>query len=154
MENINNKLVIRELEETHLGKDFLDTLSNLGDVRKLKNDHKHILKIFKNIKEKSNSRIFVALIDNKIVGVITTIIEYKFIHNGGKVCHIEDVVTRKGYEKLGIGSSLIRQAIDFSTKEDCYKVVLNCSDKNTLFYEKNGFHKHEIEMRFDINKKG
>ncbi len=111
------------------------------------------MKIFKNIKEKSNSRIFVALIDNKIVGSITTIIEYKFIHNGGKVCHIEDVVTRKGYEKLGIGSSLIRDAIDFSTKEDCYKVVLNCSKKNILFYEKNGFHKHEIEMRFDINKK-
>jgi len=154
MENINNKLVIRELEETHLGKDFLDTLSNLGDVRKFKNDQKHILKIFKNIKEKSNSRIFVALIDNKIVGSITTIIEYKFIHNGGKVCHIEDVVTRKGYEKLGIGSSLIRKAIDFSTKEDCYKVVLNCSKKNILFYEKNGFHKQEMEMRFDINKKG
>ena len=154
MENGSNKVVISELEETHLGKEFLDTLSNLGDIRKLKNDQKLILKIFKNIKEKSNSRIFVALIDNKIVGAITTIIEYKFIHNGGKVCHIEDVVTRKGYEKLGIGSSLIRKAIDFSTKEDCYKVVLNCSDKNILFYEKNGFHKQEMEMRFDINKKG
>ena len=100
MENGSNKVVISELEETHLGKEFLDTLSNLGDIRKLKNDQKLILKIFKNIKEKSNSRIFVALIDNKIVGSITTIIEYKFIHNGGKVCHIEDVVTRKGYEKF------------------------------------------------------
>ena len=153
MKNVSNKVVIRELEGTHLGKDFLDTLSNLGDIRKLKNDQKHILKIFKNIKEKSNSSIFVALVDNKIVGTITTIIEYKFIHNGGKVCHIEDVVTRKGYEKLGIGSGLIRKAIDFSAKENCYKVVLNCSEKNILFYEKNGFHKHEIGMRFDINKK-
>jgi glucosamine-phosphate N-acetyltransferase len=153
MEKVSNEVVIRELEESHLGKDFLDTLSNLGDIKKLRNDQKHISKIFKNIKEKSSSRIFVALIDNKIVGAITTIIEYKFIHNGGKVCHIEDVVTRKGYEKLGIGSSLIRKAIDLSTKEDCYKVVLNCSEKNILFYEKNGFHKHEIEMRFDISKK-
>ena len=37
-----------------------------------------------------------------IIGSTTLLIEQKFIHDGGKVGHIEDVVTRKGYEGFGI----------------------------------------------------
>ncbi len=40
--------------------------------------------------------------DGKVIGSISVLIEKKFIHNCGKVAHIEDVVTRKGYEGIGI----------------------------------------------------
>ena len=42
-----------------------------------------------------------------MIGATTLLVEQKFIHSGGKAGHIEDVVTRKGFEGLGIGSALI-----------------------------------------------
>ncbi len=57
--------------------------------------------------------------DSDIVGSITAIIEQKFIHNGGKICHIEDVVTRKGFEKLGIGSQLVEKVLELAKNEKC-----------------------------------
>ena len=152
MSYANYEIVVREIHERDLGIDFCTTLSNLADVGELILDKNRILELYLTIKKNSNSKIFVAVIKNKIVGSITTIIEQKFIHNGGKVCHIEDVVTRKGYEKMGIGSLLVKKAIDFAILENCYKVILSCSEQNILFYQKNGFYKHEIAMRLDINK--
>lgn len=152
MNDSSRKILVRELGERDLGEDFFITLSNLAKVGKIMFDKKRIVQVYNTIKEKSNLKIFVALIDNKIVGSITTLIEHKFIHNGGKVCHIEDVVTRKGYENLGIGSLLVKHAIDFAILENCYKVILTCSEENVRFYERNGFHKHEIGMRLNIDR--
>ena len=152
MSYANCEIVVREIHEQDLGIDFCTTLSNLADVGELILDKNRILELYFTIKKKSNSKIFVAILENKIVGSITTIIEQKFIHNGGKVCHIEDVVTRKGYEKMGIGSLLVKKAIEFAILENCYKVILSCSEQNFSFYQKNGFYKHEIAMRLDIDK--
>ncbi|MDR4510545.1 MAG: GNAT family N-acetyltransferase [Nitrososphaeraceae archaeon] len=152
MSYANCEIVVREIHERDLGIDFCTTLSNLADVGELILDKNLILELYFAIKKKSNSKIFVAILENKIVGSITTIIEQKFIHNGGKVCHIEDVVTRKGYEKMGIGSLLVKKAIEFAILENCYKVILSCSEQNFSFYQKNGFYKHEITMRLDIDK--
>lgn len=150
MSDSSGKILVRELEERDLGLDYFTTLSNLANVGKIIFDKKHIVQVYITIKKKSHSKIFVALIDNKIVGSITTLIEHKFIHNGGKVCHIEDVVTRKGYENLGIGSLLVKHAIDFAALENCYKAILTCSEENVRFYERSGFHKHEVGMRLDL----
>ena len=152
MSYANCEIVVREIHERDLGIDFCTTLSNLADVGELILDKNRILELYFTIKKKSNSKIFVAILETKIVGSITTIIEQKFIHNGGKVCHIEDVVTRKGYEKMGIGSLLVKKAIEFAILENCYKVILSCSEQNFSFYQKNGFYKHEIAMRLDIDK--
>ena len=76
-------------------------------------------------------------------------IEKKFIHSCGKVAHIEDVVTRKGYEGIGIGSALVERALEFSANLGCYKVILDCSESNVAFYEKNGFKRYGVAMRYD-----
>jgi len=102
------------------------------------------------IKNAGNIRIFVAIKDSDIVGSITAIIEQKFIHNGGKICHIEDVVTRKGFEKLGIGSLLVEKVLELAKNEKCYKVILNCSEYNSKFYENLGFYIHDTGMRYNI----
>ena len=78
------------------------------------------------------------------------LVEQKFIHNGGKVGHIEDVVTRKEYSGKGVGSSLVQKCIETAKEEKCYKIILDCSLDNIAFYEKAGFRKHEVSMRYDI----
>ena len=139
------------MENDDLSNSFFDTLSNLTEIGKDIYNTEFSQEIFEKIRKSSNIKIFVAIKDNDIVGSITAIIEQKFIHNGGKICHIEDVVTRKGFEKLGIGSILVKKVLEFATLEKCYKVILNCSEYNSKFYEKLGFYKHDIGMRYNID---
>lgn len=81
----------------------------------------------------------------KIIGSITILIENKVIHDMGRVAHIEDVVIDKNYRKKNLGSYMIEQAMVISRQ--CYKVILDCSLENKLFYEKSGFeYKNVIQM--------
>ena len=50
--------------------------------------------------------IFVAILDGKVVGSTTLLIEPKFIHNGGLVGHIEDVVVNKEFQGQKIGEEI------------------------------------------------
>ena len=147
----NYQIQIKELEKDDLIDSFFDTLSNLTEIGKDVYNKEFSQKIFEEIRKSSNIKIFVAIKDTDIVGSITAILEQKFIHNGGKICHIEDVVTRKGFENLGIGSSLVKKVIDLAIQKKCYKVILNCSEYNSKFYEKLGFYKHDIGMRYNID---
>jgi glucosamine-phosphate N-acetyltransferase len=146
----NSQIQVKELENHDLINSFFDTLSNLTEIGKDVYDKEFSQKIFEKIRKSDNIKIFVAIKDTDIVGSITAIIEQKFIHNGGRICHIEDVVTRKGFEKLGIGSILVVKVLELAIQEKCYKVILNCSEYNSKFYEKLGFYKHNIGMRYNI----
>jgi len=146
----NSQIQVKELENHDLINSFFDTLSNLTEIGKDVYDKEFSQKILEKIRKSGNIKIFVAIMDTDIVGSITAIIEQKFIHNGGRICHIEDVVTRKGFEKLGIGSILVEKVLELAIQEKCYKVILNCSEYNSKFYEKLGFYKHSIGMRYNL----
>jgi glucosamine-phosphate N-acetyltransferase len=150
MENIN--FIIREIQQADLEKGFFQTLSNLAILGKIRDDLEQAKKILQEIKSYPLYNIFVAVKndDTEIIGSITLLIEQKFIHDGGKSGHIEDVVTRKGYEGKGVGSALVSAALAFAREKNCYKVILDCSEKNVPFYEKIGFRRNEISMRYDV----
>lgn len=142
--------IIRELKEEDLSNGFVETLSNLSEVGKLSNDTIRKREILREIKNK-NYRIVIAE-DNQnhqIIGSATLLIEQKFIHNGGKAGHIEDVVTRKGYEGKGIGREILKELIKIAKDNECYKIILDCDEKLVKFYEKIGFKKHSIMMRLN-----
>jgi glucosamine-phosphate N-acetyltransferase len=142
---------IRRLKESDLKNGFFETLSNLSEVGRISQDIRRAANILREIDNSKMSNIFVAVDKSgKIIGSITLLLEQKFIHDGGKVGHIEDVVTRKGYAGKGIGSALVSNCINLAKKEKCYKVVLDCSSANIQFYKKAGFREHEISMRYDI----
>jgi len=84
-----------------------------------------------------------------VIGSTTLLIEPKFIHQGGKVGHIEDVVIAKEHQGTGIGEKLINFVLDHAKQNQCYKTILDCSDDLKQFYEKIGFKKHSNCMRFD-----
>ncbi|WP_245958127.1 GNAT family N-acetyltransferase [Roseimicrobium gellanilyticum] len=55
---------------------------------------------------------------------------------------VENVVTHPDFRKRGLATALLRHALDFARKENCYKVMLFTSrkDEATLrFYEQAGF---------------
>ena len=140
---------IREIEEDDLEKGFLETLDFLRNASGLdKNKSKEILK---KIKQNPNHIIYVAIDNKKIVGSTTLFIEQKFIHDGGLVGHIEDVVVRKDYEGKGIGMKLVISLLNVAKQRKCYKTILNCKDSLKPFYENIGFKQIANEMRYDHN---
>jgi len=93
---------------------ILETLSNLADVKGVALDK--WLNFFRYYEKNESLCIFVAKeftesktgTESQVIGAITVFIEPKLIHNCSFVCHIEDVVVRKGYENKGIGKILMK----------------------------------------------
>lgn len=143
---------IREIEIGDLKKGYFSTLKNLSELGTIGGNMEKAEQILNNIGANPLHRIFVAINKetSEVIGTTTLLVEQKFIHSGGRAGHIEDVVTRKGFEGLGIGSALINHALHFAKTAGCYKVVLDCSDTNISFYQKTGFKVHETSMRYDL----
>jgi len=142
-----SELIIRKIIESDLENGFLESLDNLRQTSNL--EHNSIRNILKKILENENHIIHVAELNGKIVGSTTLLIEQKFIHEGGFVGHIEDVVVNKEFEGQGIGMKLVLSLLDVAKGEKCYKTILNCEDNLIPFYEKIGFKQKSTEMRFD-----
>jgi len=144
-----SEIIIREIGENDLEKGFLETLDFLRKASDIDKDKAK--EILKKKKQNPNHIIHVAIDDNKIVGSTTLFIEQKFIHDGGLVGHIEDVVVRKEYEGKGIGIKLVMSMLERAKEKNCYKTILDCKDDVKQFYERIGF-KHESNgMRYDHN---
>ena len=143
------EIEIRKIEEGDLENGFTETLDFLSDTNKI--DKNNIKEILKKIKQNPNHIINVAIDDKKIVGSITLLIEQKFIHEGGLVGHIEDVVVRKDYEGKGIGMMLVTSMLERAKEKNCYKTILDCKDDVKQFYERIGFKRESNCMRYDHN---
>ena len=89
-------------------------------------------------------------LDNKdkinIIGSGTIIYEPKLIHGGKYVGHIEDIIVNEKYRSLGIAKSILTELKKNANRKDCYKVILDCSEENRGFYEKNDFLYKGIQM--------
>ena len=144
-----SEIIIREIEENDLENGFLESLDFLSKASNIDRDKAR--DILKKINHDGNHIIHVAIDDNKIVGSTTLLIEQKFIHEGGLVGHIEDVVVRKDYEGKGIGMKLIRSLLDCAKEKNCYKTILDCKDDVKPFYEKLGFREESNGMRYEHN---
>jgi len=144
-----SEIIIREIEEKDLENGFLESLDFLSKASNIDRDEAR--DILKKINHDPNHIIHVAIDDNKIVGSTTLLIEQKFIHEGGLVGHIEDVVVRKDYEGKGVGIKLIRSLLAYAKEKNCYKTILDCKDDVKPFYEKIGFHEESNCMRYDHN---
>ena len=140
-------ITIRKLQKDDLWKGFLITLDSLRQASNI--DKKTAEKIFDKINSNPDHIVAVAVIEGKIVGSTTLLIETKFIHNGGRVGHIEDVVVDKEYQRKGIGEKIITYLLRYAKDQGCYKTILDCVDDVKPFYEKLGFKHNANALRFD-----
>ena len=138
---------IRKLVKEDFQKGFLNSLDTLREASNISKEK--ALEIFNLIQSNPNHIIVVAEINDRIIGSTTLLIEPKFIHQGGFVGHIEDVVVSKEFQGNQIGEKIVKYALELAKKHNCYKTILNCSDEVKQFYEKIGFKYHSNEFRFD-----
>ena len=140
-------LIIRELEEKDIKNGFLTTLDVLRETSSMSEGK--ALEIFKKIKSNPEHIIIIAEIKGSVIGSTTLLIEPKFIHQGGVVGHIEDVVVDKKFQGKKIGEKIITHVLEIAKNHGCYKTILDCSDSVKPFYEKLGFKYNSNELRFD-----
>tara|TARA_B110000263_G_scaffold55703_1_gene47156 strand:+ start:226 stop:660 length:435 start_codon:yes stop_codon:yes gene_type:complete len=138
---------IREIVEADIEKGFLKSLDSLRKASEL--DKEVAKDILKKIISDPNHIIHVAEDNGKIVGSTTLLIEQKFIHNGGYVGHIEDVVVSKEFEGRGIGIKLVTSLLEIANTRNCYKTILDCKDELIPFYERIGFKQESKQMRYN-----
>ena len=89
--------------------------------------------------------LYVAVMDNKVVGSFALLIMDNLAHMGAPSAVVEDVVVLSKWRSRGIGSQMIRFAMDKARQAKCYKLALTCSinrDRAHKFYESLGFEKH------------
>ena len=141
------EVTIRELKEDDIQKGFLKTLDTLRQTSSITQEK--ALEIFKEIKINPKHIIIIAELNGEIIGTTTLLVEPKFIHQGGKVGHIEDVVVRKEFQGRKIGQKIIKFVLQIAKNQGCYKTILDCSDYVKSFYEEIGFKQHSNELRFD-----
>lgn len=139
-------LSIREFNALDLNNGFLETLSSLAEVGLTPDEAREVYRSHL----RAGAHTYVALADQRVVGTVTLLLEQKFIHHGGRIGHIEDVAVHREYQHHGIASALVRHATEVARQEGCYKVILSCFEPLCPFYERLGFHRHDVGMRVDL----
>jgi ribosomal protein S18 acetylase RimI-like enzyme len=92
-----------------------------------------------------NYTLYVAAINNKVVGSFALLIMDNLAHMGAPSAVVEDVVVHSKWRSRGIGSQMIQFAMEKAKKAKCYKLALSCNinrGQAHKFYESLGFEKH------------
>ena len=133
----SSQFKFRKLEETDYHKNYLELLSQLTQVGHICPEE------FANIFSKIQSQIWVIedTITNKIVASASIFLEQKFIHEGGIVAHLEDVVVDQMYRGNQLGQKLIANIVEKARESGAYKIIADCKPELISFYSKNGFEK-------------
>ncbi|SCU78177.1 LAFA_0A05336g1_1 [Lachancea sp. 'fantastica'] len=84
--------------------------------------------------------------DDRVVATGTVLIERKIIRNCGLVGHVEDIAVAKDQQGKQLGLLLIQHLTKLAHEAGCYKVILDCDEKNVGFYEKCGYRRCGVEM--------
>lgn len=144
--------IIREIEDSDLD-DLLVLFQEFADFQnsseKMKNTSEDL---------KKDKDLFSGLIVKDEEGNLAAYIIYFFFYStwSGKMLYIEDIYVRKQYQNKGIGSRLIRRAIDVAKAEGCKKLRWQVSNWNTNaigFYESLGAEIDNVEMNCNLTLK-
>lgn len=149
MNLFSKNLVTREIEATEA--DYNGYFKLMYEFTNYK--HEIGMDIFsesiKNMENSGSKKILVIFsqLENKIVGS-GTIFKLEKLHNN-PIGQIEDVIITDSYRGLGIGKIIVDKLANIGLKElKCYKIILNCLDKNIEFYKKCNFSVAGVEMKF------
>lgn len=82
-------------------------------------------------------RSVVATENDGVVGYGAVVFETKI--RGGKIGHVEDIVSHPNRRNKGIGKMVVNALYEIARENKCYKVVLQCQQNNVFFYEKCSF---------------
>jgi glucosamine-phosphate N-acetyltransferase len=146
--NYMNQLIIREIEYNDYNNGYLDLMFEFTNYE-YKVTERQFKYYLDQMKYNKLSKILVIYsnIENKIIGA-GTIFKLNKMHNN-PIGQIEDVIISEKYRGYGLGKLIIEKLIKIGLDEfKCYKIILNCLDKNIDFYKKCNFEIAGVEMKY------
>ena len=143
MDNLKN-ISIREVVKSDIDAVF-EMLQSISDFKPKESD---FLTIWNSFAEQANVHSLVAVMDSQIVGYGSIAIETKI--RGGKIGHIEDIVSHSLFQKKGIGKIVVDALLEVAKANGCYKVALQCKERNIAFYKKCGYEVSGMAMQMFI----
>lgn len=109
-------------------------------------------RIFERMARYPNYKVYVAIINARVVGTFALLIMDNLGHLGAPSAIIEDVAVDPEYQRQGIGKEMMRRAIQLATENGCYKAVLSSNLKRDVahaFYESLDFERHGYSFCID-----
>ncbi|WP_296892069.1 GNAT family N-acetyltransferase [Thiobacillus sp.] len=101
-------------------------------------------------KEYPDYHVFVAELDNVIVGTFALIVIESAAHGGKPFGIVEDVVVSNNWQGKGIGKKMMLFAMHHCQARGCYKLALSSHlqrNEAHKFYESLGFEKHGFSFQ-------
>jgi len=93
------------------------------------------------INEPSRGQLFVLRIGNRVVGMVS-LLRTVSTAEGGEVFWLEDMIVADEFRGRGLGSELLRHAIEFARQQQVSRITLLTDLENKpaqRFYERHGF---------------
>lgn len=126
-------------------------IASLTDQLGYKSSKEGLERRLEQLSEMTNNCVFVATLDNKVVGWIHAFYALKiesdpFVEIGG-------LVVDEHHRKLGIGKMLVGQVVQQAAAWDCSKIRVRCRTtriESHVFYEKIGFSLKKEQKIFDL----
>lgn len=131
-----------------LQNDMEAVIELLQSMSEFKPPRSDLLNIWNSFFKQTNVHSLVAIMDNQIVGYGSIVIEAKI--RGGKMGHIEDIVSHSLFRKKGIGKAVVDALFDIAKVNGCYKVALQCKERNVEFYKKFGYEVSGVAMQMFV----
>ena len=135
-------------------EDMDDVFRLLNELYKNKIQYDKFKEIYIQKLNDVNSYYIVAVVDEKIVGVLISELQVQ-LHRSKKRGYIIDLIVDENYRNQGIGKALLENAINYAKDSDCEVVDLSSyitNDNAHRFYEKNGFIKHSYMFKMYLNQ--
>ncbi|CAD7957174.1 unnamed protein product [Amoebophrya sp. A120] len=147
VEQEREEYILRKLQPDDFAKGFKELLAQLSDPGDL-DDEK-----FRALLAVTNTHVLVVEHpkSGRVVCSAGLLVEQKFLRGGRKVGHVEDVVTSEKFRRRGLAKKVILSLLEIAKEENCYKVILDCTESNSEVYKKMGFFSTgEIQMRYNL----
>jgi len=109
--------------------------------------------IWAKIKQYPDYTVYVATAGEDVVGTFTLLVMDNLAHMGARSGIIEDVVVKPGWRRRGVGSRMMRFALDVCKTKGCYKAALSSNQQREsahTFYESLGFARHGYSFLIDL----
>ena len=145
-------VLIRKAKE----EDLPSILALLSEVDEPNQDSISLQKaraIFSQIQSYPNYHIYIALIEEDVVGTFALLMMDNLVHNGAPSGIVEDVAVRTAWQGRGIGKQMMEYAMKLCKEAGCYKLSLSSNIKREnahKFYESLGFIKYGYSFVVDI----
>ena len=143
MDDVKN-ISIRAVVQSDMDA-VIELIQSMSEFKPSKSEY---LPIWNSFCQQTNVHSLVAVIGTQIVGYGSIVVETKI--RGGKMGHIEDIVSHSLFRKKGIGKAIVDALFDVAKVNGCYKIALQCKEYNVKFYEKCGYEVSGLVMQIFV----